>query len=189
MITDENLIDEIKSGSQAAMEVLVKRYYSMVFSYTYRKTGDYNISYDITQEIFIKMIKSINSYKFIGKFKSFIMTITVNCCRDYFRSRSFKNVKTQEEIKDDYADQSSNVWDIFRKDYRREKVKKAVLSLNEEQREAIILRFYYDLKIKDIAGITGVCDSTVKSRLKQGIDKLRKIMEGGIKDEDRERRI
>lgn len=189
MIDDEELINEIKRGSQAATEVLVKKYYGMVFSYIYRTTGDYHTSYDIAQDVFMKMIKSISNYKYKGKFKNFIMTISVNCCRDYFRSSAFKNAKVQQKIKDDYEDNNSNVWDIFNKDYRRQNVKKAVLMLGFEQREVIILRFYHGLKIKDIAELTDTCKSTVKSRLRQGIDKLRNIMKGDTEYEIRERRI
>ena len=61
--TDEKLIRQILKGNESAMEILVKRHYDLVHSYIYRTTNDYNISYDITQEVFIKMMKNINKYK------------------------------------------------------------------------------------------------------------------------------
>ncbi|MDQ0253560.1 DNA-directed RNA polymerase specialized sigma24 family protein [Evansella vedderi] len=83
---DEELIEEIKNGSQAAMEVLIKKQYKTIFAYVYRKVGDYHLAYDMTQEVFIKMMKSINEYKGGGKFQHWLLKIAVNHCRDYFRS-------------------------------------------------------------------------------------------------------
>ncbi|MFD1638597.1 RNA polymerase sigma factor [Evansella tamaricis] len=75
MQSDESLIEEIKSGSQAAMEVLVKKHYKNIFGFTYRKVGDYHLAYDMTQEIFIKMMKSIASYNGQGKFQNWLLKL------------------------------------------------------------------------------------------------------------------
>ena len=70
--TDEKLIKEILKGNESAMEILVKRHYiNLVHSYIYRATNDYNISYDITQDVFIKMMKNIDKYNLENrKFKN-----------------------------------------------------------------------------------------------------------------------
>lgn len=71
--SDNQLIKEILNGNEAAMELLVKRYYAMIQSFIYRLTGDYNLSYDLTQEIFIKMMKGLNRYDYRkGDFKPWI---------------------------------------------------------------------------------------------------------------------
>ena len=75
--TDDELVEEILNGSKAAMDVLVRRHYKNIFSYVYRKTGNYHLAYDLTQEIFIKMMKSIKNYKQQGKFSSWLLKIAV----------------------------------------------------------------------------------------------------------------
>ncbi|MDG5789070.1 RNA polymerase sigma factor [Evansella sp. AB-P1] len=179
MSTDEELIEEIKNGSQAAMEVLVKRHYKYIFAYVYRKLGDYHLAYDLTQDIFIKMMKSIHHYKGEGKFEHWLLKIAVNHCRDYFRSRSYKEKEEQNTLSEQIKDEKENVWDLISKKLESEKVKTAVHKLPEYQKEAIILKFYKGLKIKEIAHLTDSKEATVKSRLKQGIEKLKIALKGG----------
>ncbi|MFZ7132490.1 MAG: RNA polymerase sigma factor [Eubacteriales bacterium] len=189
MSTDEELIREIQLGSHAAMEVLVKRYYKMIFSYVYRKLGDYHEAYDITQEIFIKMMKHINNYKESSKFKNWLFKIGVNSCNDYFRSRGFQEKNSTVELKPTLKDDQGNIWDLLSRNLDRKRIKEAIEELPDHQRDALILKFYHDFKIKDIAKITDTKEATVKSRLKQGLDKLDKIINGGGKLEEKRNRI
>lgn len=179
MPTDEELIEEIKNGSQAAMEVLVKKHYKNIFAYVYRKVGDYHLAYDLTQEIFIKMMRSITSYKSKDKFKNWLITIAVNHCRDYFRSSTYRNKNKEQNLNYHVKDNRENVWDLLSKKIESERVKETLKKLPDYQRDSIILRFYHDLSIKEIAQITESKESTVKSRLRQGIGKLRSVLQGG----------
>lgn len=164
------------------MEVLVKKHYKNIFAYVYRKLADYHLAYDLTQEVFIKMMKSIATYKAKGKFEHWLLTIAVNHCRDYFRSSTYKHRSKEQEIFYQIKDDSENVWDLLSKKIDSEKVKEALQTLPDYQKEAIILRFYHDLKIKEIAHITKSKEATVKSRLRQGIGKLKELLQGGNKD-------
>lgn len=177
--TDDELVEEILNGSKAAMDVLVRRHYKNIFSYVYRKTGNYHLAYDLTQEIFIKMMKSIKNYKQQGKFSSWLLKIAVNHCRDYYKSSDFRKEGQRTELPEDLAQDNSNVWDIFQRKQQRKEVRESINALPEYQRETIILRFYHDLKIKEIALITGSKEPTVKSRLRQGLEKLKNMLNGG----------
>ncbi|ADU29480.1 RNA polymerase sigma factor [Evansella cellulosilytica] len=188
MPTDEELLDEIKRGSQAAMEVLVKKHYKYIFAYVYRKLGDYHLAYDMTQEVFIKMMKSIHRYKQEGDFKHWLLKIAVNHCRDYFRSRTYKQKGEESELVAPVRDEKGNVWDLLSKKLDSEKVKAAMEHLPDYQKEAIILKFYQDLKIREIASITNSKEATVKSRLKQGLNKLKIMLKGGNADARQQRR-
>ncbi|MBS4537666.1 sigma-70 family RNA polymerase sigma factor [Clostridium sp. D2Q-11] len=188
MPTDEELIEEIHRGSQAAMEVLVKKYYKNIFSYIYRKVGDYHISYDLTQEVFIKMMKSIDRYESTGKFKNWLLKIAVNHCNDYYKSKSYKNKSKETQLEDRIGDNPDKVWDLLKKKIERNLVKKAIMSLPDYQRDVLILRYYHDMKLKDIADITSSKEATVKSRLRQGIGKLNNLL-GGEDIEERKNRL
>lgn len=174
---EKELIDEILDGSQAAMEVLVNRYYKGIFSYIYRSTGQYHTSYDLTQEVFIKMLKSIERFdKKAGNFKNWIFKIAVNTVKDYFKGSSYRNYRDMAEIDENRMGEGENVVELLSHMSQRNQIKKALIELPGYQRDAIILKFYHDMKIKDIAVVMDTNESTVKSRLKQGIDKLKKML-------------
>src|SRR5690625_4821926 len=148
--TDEELIEEIKNGSQAAMEVLVKKHYKQIFAYIYRTVGDYHTAYDLTQEVFIKMMNSLGRYHGKGKFAHWIITIAVNLCRDFFRSRYFREKSEEQELQPYIYDKQENVWDLLSKKWKSERVKHMIERLPSYQKEAIILRFYYGYQMKEI---------------------------------------
>ena len=154
--TDEKLIKELLQGNESAMEILVKRYYDLVHSFIYRNTSDYNIAYDITQDVFIKMMKNIDKYQIEnGKFKSWLLKIAVNTTKDYFRTNIYKQRTQSYDISNQEIEDRTNVVDILSKKEEAIKIKEAIENLPKLQREAVILKYYNDLKIKEISYITG----------------------------------
>lgn len=177
--SSEALVKEILKGNSAAMELIVRQHYKMVQTFVYRLTGDYNLSYDITQEVFIKMMKNLNRFKFENcNFKSWLLKIASNTCKDYFKSNTYKQRNETSNIDDVKLEDDKNVIDILEKNEKRKVVKEAVESLPENQREAVILKYYHDMKIKEIASITGQNENTVKSRLFSGMKNLKKFFGG-----------
>jgi RNA polymerase sigma factor (sigma-70 family) len=187
MPTDEELIEEIRQGSQAAMEVLVRRHYPAIFAYHYRKTGDYHMALDLTQNTLVKMMRSLEQYHFRSKFPNWLMTIAVNVCRDYYRSREHRERIHAVEPDPSQADSSPLISDLLSKKADREQVRLALQDIPETQREAIVLRYYHDFKLQEIAEATGVQEATVKSRLHQGIGKLKRLLGAGEYDIGRDR--
>ena len=182
MIPDIDLVNEIKAGSHSAMEVLVNRYYKQIYAFIYRKICDKETAYDLTQEVFIKMLQSILTYQERAQFKTWLYTLAVNHCTDFFRSKSFQVSKITEEL-DDQLSSTTSVPYIFEKKEKRREVIQAIQSLPSYQSDAILLKYFHDLKIKEIAKVTKTTESTVKSRLRQGLEKLKIILQRG---EDRE---
>jgi RNA polymerase sigma-70 factor (ECF subfamily) len=179
--TDEKLVKEILIGNESAMEILVKRYYDLVHSFVYRNVSDYNIAYDLTQEVFIKVIKNIDKFSFEkGNFKTWILKIAVNTSKDYFKSNVYKQRKEIQDIDNHEIKDDKNVVDILSKKEETLKIKEAISKLPNLQRQAIILKYYNDLKIKEISNVTGDNENTIKSRLFNGIKSLKKLLGGGI---------
>jgi RNA polymerase sigma factor (sigma-70 family) len=176
MPTDEELIEEIHQGSQAAMEVLVRRYYKVIFAYLYRKTTDYHLSLDLTQETLIKMIKSLSIYKGHGKFSHWLIIIAVNVCRDYFRGRQYRDRQMIPFESSTSYETIDNIEDLLSQKAERAQIQNALQELSESQREAIVLRYYHEMKVCEIAKATSSNESAVKSRLFQGIAKLKRIL-------------
>lgn len=177
--TDEKLIKELLKGNESAMEILVKRYYDLVHSFIYRNTSDYNIAYDITQDVFIKMMKNIDKYQIEnGKFKSWLLKIAVNTTKDYFRTNIYKQRTQSYDISNQEIEDTTNVVDILSKKEEAIKIKEAIENLPKLQKEAVILKYYNDLKIKEISYITGENENTIKSRLFNGVKNLKRLLGG-----------
>jgi RNA polymerase sigma factor (sigma-70 family) len=186
--TDGKLIKEILKGNESAMEILVKRHYDLVHSYIYRTTNDYNIAYDITQDVFIKMMKNIDKYNLeTGKFQNWLLKIAVNTTKDYFKSKTYKQRIENCDIEKHQIEDTSNVIDIISKKEEAIKIKKAIENLPNLQREAILLKYYNDFKIKEISNITGDNENTIKSRLFNGIKTLKKLLGGDIFEDESKR--
>ncbi len=172
VLSDDLLVSEVKNGNEAAVEVLVKRHYNSVFSYICRRIGDYHRAYDLTQEVFVKMLAALRKAKIKeGKFSNWLLKIAVNTCRDYFRSSCYKQLEKTSELMEGSA-ASPGVISLLERKEEVKALKEALDSLPGEQREAIILRYYHDRKFQEIAEITGSNESTAKSRVRQGLCKL-----------------
>lgn len=179
MQSDEELIRELRLGNKSALEVLLRRHYKLVFAYIYRCLGDYHTAYDLTQDTLIKLVRAIHTLEQGERFKPWLLRIALNTCRDYMRSGSYKKGKLAAEYREGLggSEEDKQVVAIADKQADRAEITEAMQQLPDYQREAIILRFYHDMKIKEIAGLTAVSEPTVKSRLKQGLAKLRKRLE------------
>ena len=168
---DKELIYKIQHGEKELLEVLIQNYYDDIYRLCYYKTGNASISYDLTQETFLKLIKYIGTYNHRGKFKSYLITIAMNVCNTYFDN----NKVDLEELDDNQTYKENNSNELSRIE-QKNSIDKALRMLPENQKEVIVLRYYEDLKIKDISKILDEKVPTIKSRLKQGIEKLSRYL-------------
>lgn len=173
-MNDKELIYEIQHGNKERLEELIEKYYDDIYRFCYYKTGNATISYDLTQNVFLKLIQYIGKYKDRGKFKSYLITIAVNVCNTYFyeNKRNFEEFNTNSE----YHQNTNKELEKVEQNYM---IQKALNQLPEKQKEVIILKYYEDFKIKDIAKILDEKVPTIKSRLKQGIEKLNRQLGKG----------
>lgn len=164
---DKELIYKIQHGNKELLEKIIQKYYDDIYRFCFYKTGNASISYDLTQETFLKLIKYIGIYRHKGKFKGYLLTIAMNVCNTYFNENK---VDLEElDVNQNYNDSDS---DRLMKIEQKDIIFKALNKLPEKQKEVIILKYYEDLKIKDISKILNENISTIKSRLKQGLEKM-----------------
>jgi len=173
-IEDFILIHKIQSGDTDAFDTLVRKHYQSIYQFCFRRfNGDSNIAADLTQDVFLKLLENVNKYKPLGKFQNFLFTIAVNTCNNYYKKIKPEVIDAQElsiishspTPLENLIEKEKSMW-----------IQSAINHLPKYQRDTIILRFYYDMKIKDIAIITDVSIPTTKSRLRQGLDKLKKYL-------------
>lgn len=176
---DRRLIQRIKQGDRQSFEELVRKYYRDIFAYCYRRTGSREDAEDLTQEVFLKLIKAIYRYQFTGKFSNFLFTIAVNCCNDHLRR--LKQDRDDREVEDLPAPEGSAQDAVLQKE-ENYRLYDALQGLSDTQREAVILYYFHQFKAREVAQITGVPVATAKSRIRQGLQHLRKIYENEEKE-------
>ena len=132
------------------------------------------VAADLTQDIFLKLIKCIYNYRFTGKFLNFLFTIAVNACNDYYKKpqQSYEDIDSLQK-----SDSKPEPIERVIQNEEAKAIKEKIDMLPDIQKDVIILYYYHDMKIKDIAKIMGINLPTAKSRLKQGRDKLKKMFD------------
>lgn len=126
------------------------------------------INEDIEQEVYIRTWKNINKYKEVGKFKSWINTITANLCRDYLKSANVKNSKniiTEEETLIQIKDEKENVESEFLRRQRNKTIIKAIDALKPKLKEVIVLYEIYNMSYEQISEKINCPIGTIRSRL------------------------
>lgn len=167
---DTKVIQEIKDGKIYLFDNLIKKYYEKVYYYCYRHLDNMQAAQDLTQEVFMKVIKNIGNYKHYGKFENYLYVIAGNECKDFYKKESKYILKEVEE----YSSEEE-----ISKLENKIIVQEALDKLSKKEREIIILRFYQDLKIKDIAKIMNAGVSITKYRLKKAMNIIGENMKGG----------
>lgn len=185
---DDLLIRKIKQGEADLLDTLIARYYDDVLRFCFYKTGDENLAYDCTQDTFLRFIKYIRTYKESKKFKAYILKIATNVCNDNLSARG-RMTATEDGTLEGLLEEEGKVGianhceggysqeDIATKVANADLVNKALAVLPDAQRDVVILRFYNDLKIGEIAKVTGASVPTVKFRLHDGMKKMKDFME------------
>lgn len=167
-MTDKELIHKVHNGDKEALNIIVGKYYDEIYRFCVYLTGNDTDSYDITQEIFLKFIKYVDSYRY-KNLKGYLLIIARNSCCDYFRHK--KDTLWIEDIAESGKEDSQITVMEDGMLLRQE-----LLKIPPEQREVIILHVYEELKFSEIAKMLGSSISTVKSRYFQGIKKLKRMM-------------
>ncbi len=172
-MNEKNVIRRCRSGDQEAFNELIRMYYPYVTGYLMKLAGDKFLCEDLTQETFLKMIKSIDRYDLSSSagFGTYIITIARNTYIDHCR-RERKVIVPLDYAEISYAGFEEEV--ITRLEY--EQTVKLMETLPEPQREALRLKYIDRLTLKEIEAVTGAEQKTIKSRIFEGKKKLRKLL-------------
>ena len=180
--SDEQLIRSYMEGNTKALETVINRYKSKVFTAINLLVRDRYTAEEIFQELFIKVINTLNNNKYEeeGKFISWLMRIAHNMCMDHFRrTKSAPVIRTSDDNRDilnDMAFASPSASYRMEQSQRHDRVRQLLDLLPEEQREVVILRHYANLNFKDIAVLNKCSINTVLGRMRYGLINLRKMM-------------
>lgn len=174
MQTDEQLARQMQQGDANALAQLVERHHSPLLGFLYRLTGgDRALAEDLTQDTFLRVLRTIRQYRASRPFKPWLYAIALNVARDHFKRADTRHTDSAtDDVLDDIAAPREDELDF---DARQ--VVAAITALPEHQRVAILLRYYQDLSLAEIAEALNIPIGTVKSRLSLGLQRLRSRLE------------
>ncbi len=169
---DRTLIKKCQRGDRQAFDELIRLYYDYVSGFLLKTTADESLAEDLTQETFLKMIRSIETFDLGGSagFGTWLITIAKNCYIDHLR----RNRITLEDIDSLPLEDEHSVADEVERKLRYEQLLAALETLPPEQAAAIRLKYVEELTLAQIAERFGVPPKTIKSRIHDGTVKLRK---------------
>lgn len=169
---DAQLMRRLAEGDKSALARLVTRHQRAVLELAYRTTHDRSLSEDIAQETFLRVWKSAARYKPTAKFSTWVYRIVVNLCLDSFRKRK----PTGGDPPDQVAPRTEEPTATLERDDRAMAVRRAVASLPERQRIAVVLHRFSELPIRSISEATGWTESAVESLLVRAYAALRESL-------------
>ena len=165
-VDDRKLVDRVLKGDTEAFNLLILQWEKPIYNFIFRLIGDREEAMDLCQESLMKAYRELATLKDRDRFSAWLYRIAHNTC--YSRLR--KDIgKTFVELQPDTSSHRSTIEIGLA-------VEKALQHLPEEQREAVVLKVFHDLKFEEIAQIQSAPVSTVKSRLYMGFEKLRSIL-------------
>jgi len=177
-------IADFLAGDRSAFDSLVLRHQDMVFNLCYRMLGDREDADDCSQEVFVKVYRSLKDFRFDSSFSTWLYRIAVNTCRNHLKSTAFRFRRKTVRIDppddagegrsiSDVADPAPSALMLMEQKERELLVQRAVDALPRDSRAVIVLRDVEGLPYDDIARITGHKPGTVKSRLARARNQLR----------------
>lgn len=179
---DSLLVKNYVAGDESALSILINRHQSKIYGFIYSKILDRDVSDDVFQDTFVKVIKTLksNSYNEEGKFLPWVMRIAHNLIIDHFRRNKkmpFLRETADFSIFSIMSDQSMTVENQIISDQVDMDLKKIIQELPEDQKEVLLMRIYQDLSFKEISDLTGVSINTALGRMRYAILNLRKVID------------
>lgn len=184
-----SLVRRCVSGDTVAWEEIVQRYNRRIYNICYRFAGSSDDAQDLTQEVFIKVYRTLSSYDSDkSAFMTWVTTVTRNLLVDHFRKTkqdrltdSLDNTASEYEdaqpLSEQIPDQSASPDATVQSRETRDTVHRALQKLSPELREAVILRDLQDMDYREIALALKVPEGTVKSRINRGRAELARLLQ------------
>lgn len=173
---DPQIVAAARSGDLDALTTLIRRYQPDVFRFVAHLSRDPSIAEDITQETFVRVFRSLGRYRGDSRFTTWLFSIARNCAADearkHGRRHRLKQQLSEQEVPE-VTESSSGI-----------EVREALGTLPLELLEPVVMVDVFGLSYREVAGIVGVAEGTVKSR----IHRARQLLIDLLSDASEEKR-
>lgn len=187
-------IVELQAGvnREQNFRILFERYHGVIYRFFFKRGFSHDECEDLTQEVFFKICKSIDSFRADGPFEGWLFQVAANVYRNTIRDKSASKRNVREDSLESFLDDflqlaDSRVWsgerptssplDSFLEKERLDILAKALSELPEQMRRCLALRIHQELKYREIAVVMRISVETVKAHLYQARQRLKVILE------------
>ena len=178
---DQSLVSRCLDGNQAAWEELVRIHTRQVYGMCYRFTGSGSEAQDLTQEVFLRVFKTIKTFHSVeGSFATWLARVTRNLLIDHYRRT--RQERVTDSIEEQLPTMEAGAAASARPDHAlagreaSEILQATLQKLSPDLREAVILRDLQEMEYREIAGVLAVPEGTVKSRINRGRAELARLL-------------
>lgn len=171
-VTDEALMRQVRDGDLDKLGILFERHHVALFDFLSRMTGNRTAAEDLTQDVFVRMLRYRGTFRNDGRFETWMFHIARNARADYFRRRA--SVEMSDETIEPATDAMGPAHPIERGE-QTALLRSALLQLRADKRELIVLARYRGMKHEAIAELLGVDAGTVKVRIHRALKELREV--------------
>lgn len=173
---EEDLVQRAKNGNKSALNSLFQLNYKMIFGFVIKMTANETLAQDITQETFLKAVINIKKFNCNCKFSTWLIKISINLYKDYMKKN--KNIEFKQDIIPIEAGESMEERIMTNLQYKEaiEELRK----MSYKKRTSFILKHYYGYSLEEISEIMNCPQGTVKSRIGNCVDSLRKVLKEGL---------
>ena len=162
---DEALLDRARQGDGHAFQQLVEHYQERIYQVAYDLTGDHHSAEDLSQEAFVRLYRSLGSFRGEAQVSSWLYRVTVNLYLDQRRLRWLRNTLLRDTMDDLPAPQDESDVSLD--------LERALRVLSPRERAVFVLRQYHGLRLTDIAADLQIAEGTVKALAFRALRKLR----------------
>jgi RNA polymerase sigma-70 factor (ECF subfamily) len=182
----DDVIERCLAGDQAAWESIVRQHWRKVFNVAYKFVGKHDEAEDLTQDIFFKIFKSLQTFDRRANFQTWLISVSRNLCIDHYRSvRKERETIDRDVDAGDLAPASRDAGPYKELEHNDQRMilRRALEQLPPTLRSAVMLRDIRELSYQEIAERLGLPEGTVKSRINRGrlelARQIRRIQEMG----------
>jgi len=168
---DSALVTQALKGDEAAFEEIVRKYERTIYNVAYRMARNHDDALDITQTVFIKAYRKLASFNPAYKLFSWLYAIAVNESINHIKKHS-RMVPTDVEVGVDPRTPA----DSIERAEVSEQIQEALMGLSLDYRIVVVLKYFLELSYREISGIVGIPEKTVKSRLFTARERLRVLL-------------
>jgi RNA polymerase sigma factor (sigma-70 family) len=173
-LTDNAIMLKVKAGDLDRMGLLFERYHKQLYGFLFHMTYQRELSEDMVQQVFYKMLKYRNTFTGTGEYIHWMYSIARNVLKDHWR-------KNKQQVQHEGVEAAETIAggvtpdEAFEKKQAKAELHRAMEKLSDSQREILALSRFQELKCQEIAQIMGMTEGTVKVRIHRAMQELKGI--------------
>jgi RNA polymerase sigma-70 factor (ECF subfamily) len=170
-MTDEMIMEAVKNGDLQQASLLFERYHKRIYNFLARMTMDRALAEDLTQNVFLRIIKYRGSYREGARFQSWIYQVARNIFSDHYQAHKnrFSDFIDVEKMRENIPDGEEHQ----ALEEQEKLLARSMAKLNEEQRELLVLTRFQHMKYEEVAVIMDTTVANIKVKVHRAIAKLR----------------